>query len=77
MADPQCLLVYLADSYAHFNKFFKNAWGLDGKFGSYFRTTFPSNELAKRNPSLATSYRVKAVHVDHISPDMEIYFLAV
>lgn len=58
------------------NKFFKNAWGLDWKYGSYFRTTFsvnPSNELAKRNPSLVTSYSMKALHLANISPEMALY----
>ncbi|KAF8801413.1 hypothetical protein BYT27DRAFT_7174103 [Phlegmacium glaucopus] len=58
------------------NRFFKNAWGLDWKQGSYFRTTFtlnPSNELAKRNPSMATSYSMKAVHIACISPEMALY----
>jgi len=61
---------------ADLNKFFKNAWGLDWKQGSYFRTTFvvnPSNELAKRNPSVATSYSMKAAHVACISPEMALY----
>jgi hypothetical protein len=59
-----------------FDQFFKKVWGLDWQRGSYFRTTFsinPSNELAKRNPSLATSYSMKALHVNHISPEMALY----
>ncbi|KAF8955564.1 hypothetical protein BDZ97DRAFT_2080546 [Flammula alnicola] len=58
-----------------FNDFIKK-WGLDWKWGSYFRTTFyinPSNELVQRNPSLAKSYSMKSVHISNIQPEMAIY----
>ncbi|KAF8959770.1 hypothetical protein BDZ97DRAFT_1922742 [Flammula alnicola] len=51
-------------------------WGLDWKWGSYFRTTFyvnPSNEIVQRNPSLAKSYSMKSVHISNIQPEMAIY----
>ncbi|KDR82000.1 hypothetical protein GALMADRAFT_60259, partial [Galerina marginata CBS 339.88] len=60
----------------NFDEFMKNTWGLDWKFGEYHRTTFtvnPTNDLAKRNPSLVLSYSMKAVHIANIRPEMAIY----
>ncbi|KAF5386644.1 hypothetical protein D9615_002037 [Tricholomella constricta] len=56
--------------------FFEKSWGVSWKPGSYHRTTFvlnPGHELAKANPSLPTSYSMKALHVKNVTPDSMIY----
>jgi hypothetical protein len=60
-----------------YNKFIKTSWGLDWKFGSYFRQRFPLNplnEIVQNNPSLHGSYSMKAVHMSNIEPEMAIYW---
>ncbi|KAF6758600.1 hypothetical protein DFP72DRAFT_887645 [Ephemerocybe angulata] len=58
-----------------FRAFFR-AFGLAWKRGAYHRETFylnTANVVAKANPLLATSYSMKALQVDGISPSMAIY----
>ena len=57
--------------------FFKKAFGLNWKMGSYHRTTFSLNlarpERLLRGPSLAPSYSMKTVHLKGISRDSVVY----
>ena len=57
--------------------FFKKAWGLNWKTGSYHRTTFSLNpsrpERLSEGPSLASSYSMKTVHLKGISPETVVY----
>jgi hypothetical protein len=57
--------------------FFKKAWDLDWKMGSYHRTTFTLNpsrpERLFRGPSLAASYSMKTVHLKGIAPETVVY----
>ena len=57
--------------------FFKKAWGLDWKMGSYHRTTFTLNpsrpERLFRGPNLADSYSMKTVHLKGIAPETVVY----
>ena len=57
--------------------FFKKAWGLNWKMGSYHRTTFSLNpsrpERLLRGPSLAASYSMKTVHLKGIAPETVVY----
>ena len=59
-----------------FDSFFEKIWGVPWQHGSYHRTTFkvnPANELAKKNPSLLSSYSMKALHVKNASGNDTIY----
>jgi hypothetical protein len=59
-----------------FDVFFQKTWGTSWKHGSYHRTTFavdPSNEMVKKNPSLVSSYSMKALHVTGLAPGDAIY----
>ncbi|KAF8061751.1 hypothetical protein FPV67DRAFT_1452635 [Lyophyllum atratum] len=57
-------------------RFFADSWGVAWKSGAYHRTTFslnPSHELAKSHPALPSSYSMKALHVQGITPGAAIY----
>lgn len=59
-----------------FGRFFSQNFGLQWERGSYFRTTFyknTANDIVKKNPSLAVSYSMKALHVQGITPEYAIY----
>ena len=59
-----------------FDDFFQKSWGTSWKHGSYHRTTFalnPSNEMVKKNSSLAPSYSMKALHVSGLAAGDAIY----
>ena len=57
--------------------FFKKAWGLSWKMGSYQRTTFYLNpsrpERLLGGPSLPASYSMKTVHLKGIAPESVVY----
>lgn len=58
------------------NTFFANAWGLRWKSGSYHRTTFirnPAHDMVKKNPSLESTYSMKALHVGGVDPSHPVY----
>ncbi|KAG7453095.1 uncharacterized protein BT62DRAFT_959370 [Guyanagaster necrorhizus] len=57
-------------------RFFGSSWGLPWRMGSYHRTTFARNEehsTAKQNPSLPSSYSMKAVHLNGLDPSTALY----
>ncbi|KAF5318132.1 hypothetical protein D9619_012190 [Psilocybe cf. subviscida] len=59
-----------------FDRVMMTMWGLDWKYGSYFRTTFsknPDNAVVKANPSLLPSYSMKALHVAEIDLRDAVY----
>lgn len=59
----------------NFEQFFK-AFGLSWQRGSYHRTTHylkKANHIATINPSLASSYSMKALHADGVSADQVLY----
>ncbi|TFK66784.1 hypothetical protein BDN72DRAFT_843792 [Pluteus cervinus] len=56
--------------------FFNDALGLTWKLGSYFRTTFflnAPNDIVQLNPSLPTSYSMKALHLSGLKPGEAVY----
>lgn len=59
------------------DSFFKHAWGLDWKMGSYHRTTFALNpsrpERLHHGPQLAASYSMKTVHLEGVLPEAVVY----
>jgi hypothetical protein len=63
-------------SRSDFDRFFSEHFGLDWKYGSYFRTDFfknPGNDIVKINPSLDNSYNMKALHIQRITPSSVLY----
>ncbi|KAG5641145.1 hypothetical protein DXG03_005884 [Asterophora parasitica] len=58
---------------------FKNAWGLSWKGGSYHRTTFSRNashELVANNPAIVSSYSMKALHLGGLAEGDAVYLAA-
>ncbi|KAK0458618.1 uncharacterized protein EV420DRAFT_1543418 [Desarmillaria tabescens] len=57
-------------------RFFGSSWGLPWRMGSYHRTTFARNEehnAVKQNPSLPSSYSMKAVHLSGVDLSTAVY----
>ncbi|SJL04759.1 uncharacterized protein ARMOST_08129 [Armillaria ostoyae] len=57
-------------------RFFGSSWGLPWRMGSYHRTTFSRNEensTVKQNPSLPSSYSMKAVHLSGVDSSVALY----
>ncbi|KAG6861781.1 hypothetical protein C0995_012285 [Termitomyces sp. Mi166 len=61
------------------NSFFNDAWGLSWKSGAYHRTRFLRNsqhDLVTKNPSMPSSYSMKALHLRGLASNDPIYLPA-